>query len=332
MGFTLVLTADAREPQAGRGWVLEWLNEYVGGAHGPVALRLTTVADLSTLEKDLDAIAAKWIADAGASAPERRRALAAFALEAAYARLAVGAEAIKLLEWGCRQVRRTPRGQTGDFERLWHLAAFAVMAGGVDPDAMDAHVNHVKLQFPAEPRLAYQRAVAAELRTAPFYRGGRATADEVQKRLEDAARRYREAASEPSTKAEVHVRWARVELARDRPLDALAVLDGMGAEVEERAVAYLASLFRGQALERLNRPDEASAEYERALTLVPNAQSAMTSLAALHVRRGRPAEAEVAVNQMLARTTLPLDPWWVYWPADYRHITTLLPAVRGAIK
>ena len=51
--------------QSGRGWVGEWVREYDSGGYGPVALRLTSVADLSTLEKDLEAFAANAFFTAG---------------------------------------------------------------------------------------------------------------------------------------------------------------------------------------------------------------------------------------------------------------------------
>ena len=76
--------------------------------------------------------------------------LAAFALEAATSHLNQRPAATKLIEWGCRQVRRNmpPAAEPGEFERRWHLAAFASLSGAIDPDALEAHTAHVKLQFP----------------------------------------------------------------------------------------------------------------------------------------------------------------------------------------
>jgi hypothetical protein len=141
--------------QSSRAWVGDWLREYAGGAHAAVAARLSTIADLGTLEKDLDRLAKDWIESAGADPLRQRRLLAAFALEAAYARIESGKSAAKLLVWGCRQLRRIPRADAGDFVQIWHYAGFAVLAGAVDPDAMETHVGHMRFQFPDEPRLLF---------------------------------------------------------------------------------------------------------------------------------------------------------------------------------
>lgn len=318
--------------QDARSWVTDWLNEYAGGAREAVATRLVTIADLGTLEKDLDRAAKPWVEAAGADPLERRRLLGAFALEAAAARVEAGEAAASLLEWGCRQIRRIPRASAGDFEQIWHYAAFAVLAGAVAPDAMESHVAHMRFQFPNEPRLPFERAVAQELRAASFYDDGKASAEDVRKRLEEAAKRYREAATEPSVKAEAQVRLGRVELQLGRPAEALAAIDAAGAKPDQRFVAYLSHLFRGQAYEQMKRPEDAMQEYERALTIQPGSQSGMMAMASLHFRQGRRAAADAVIASMFARTSIPLDPWWIYGPADFRHIATMLAALRGALE
>jgi tetratricopeptide (TPR) repeat protein len=332
-----VVTAAGVAPDLGarqeaRTWVTDWLNEYAGGAREAVAARLVTVADLGTLEKDLDRASKPWVEAAGADPLARRRVLAAFALEAASARVEAGEAAVSLLEWGCRQVRRIPRARAGDFEQIWHYAAFAVLAGAVAPDAIESHVAHMRFQFPNEPRLPFERAVAQELRAASFYEDGKASAADVRKRLEEAAKRYREAAAEPSVKTEAQVRLGRVELQLGRPAEALAAIDAAGAKPDQRFVAYLSHLFRGQAYEQMKRPDDALQEYERALVIQPGAQSGMLAMASLHFRQGRRTAADAVIDSMFSRTSIPLDPWWIYGPADYRHIGTMLSALRGAIQ
>jgi hypothetical protein len=159
-------------------WVTDWLRDYATGDRRLVIARFPTIADVRTLESDLDRVAPTWIATNGVTPDQQRRVLAAFALEAAAVKLTQPG-ATKLVEWGCRQMRR--QAVPGEFERRWHLAAFALLAGGVDPDALEAHVAHMKFHFPNEERLPLERGIASELRTAPFAPNARMSASERTK-------------------------------------------------------------------------------------------------------------------------------------------------------
>jgi len=311
-------------------WVLEWLRDYAAGRHADVASRLRTVADVRRLEQDLEKIAKNWL-DKG-PVETQRRALAAFALEAAFARVDQGPAAAKLAEWGCRQIRRIPK--PGDFEHRWHLAAFAVFGGAVDPDSLRGHLLHVKLQFPNEPRLPYERAVAAEVSAAAFVAAGKVDADEIAKRNTEAARSYREATGVdlPGLREEAWLRLGKVELQLGRADEALSALDKAMSLTSDSALRYLASLFRGQAYERLGRADAAREAYEAALGLKPGAHSATMALAALLFRQGDRERAGRLVEDLLNRAERPDDPWWLYWPADYRYGPGLFQEMRRALK
>ncbi len=311
-------------------WVLEWVRDYAAGRHAEVAGRLGTVADVRRLEQDLEKIAKDWLAQGPLEA--RRRALAAFALEAAYARVDQGPSASKLAEWGCRQIRRLTK--PGEFERRWHLAAFAVFGGAADPDGLRGHLLHVKMQFPTEPRLSYERAVASEVSAAGFVTAGKVDAAELVKRNTEAARSYREATGVdlPGLREEAWLRLGRVELQLGRTDEALAAFDQVMSLTRDPAFRYLASLFRGQAYERLSRADAAREAYEAALGLKPGAHSATMALAALLFRQGERARAGRLVEDLLNRPEKPDDPWWLYWPADFRYGPGLLQAMRQALK
>lgn len=317
-------------PHAQPEWIQAWLADYAAGRHAEVATRLRSVSDLKAFESDLDRTASKWLGGADGSPERRRRALAAFALESANAQLERGAAAMKILEWGCRQIRRHPKPD--DFDLRWHMAAFALFAGAVDPDGLEAHVVHAKFQFKDEPSLPYQRAVASELRTFPrLLAETRVPATDVTKRLEEASRRYVEASRQDVTRAEAFVRRGRIELALGRPDRALEALDQVG-RTDDAAVQYLTHLFRGQALERLKRPDEAKQAYESALALRPGTQSAAMALAALLFRRGDRDLADRQVQTLLGQSRPPDDPWWLYWPADYRYVESRLTAMRQEVR
>jgi tetratricopeptide (TPR) repeat protein len=232
--------------------------------------------------------------------------------------------------------RKQSTGRRGakpdEFDRRWHLAAFALFAGAVDPDGLEAHVVHAKFQFSDEPSLPYQRAVAAELRTFPRLLAEiRGPAADVTKRLEEASRRYVEASRNDATRAEAFLRRGRIEIALGHPDRAVAALDQVNP-TDDPNVQYLTQLFRGQALERLKQPDDAKQAYEAALGLRPGTQSASMALAALLFRRGDRDLAERQVQAMLEQTSRPDDPWWIYWPADYRHVGARLTAMRQEVR
>jgi tetratricopeptide (TPR) repeat protein len=311
-------------------WVLEWLRDYAAGGHAEVASRLRTVSDLRRLEQDLEKVSKAWLGKG--SIDTQRRALAAFALEAAFARVDQGPAAAKLVEWGCRQIRRLTK--PGEFEHRWHLAAFAVFGGAVNPDGLRGHLLHVKLQFPTEPRLSFERAVAAEVSAAEFVTAGRIDAEEITKRNTEAARSYREATGVelPGLREEAWLRLGKVELQLGRPDEALAAFDQATSLTTDPALRYLASLFRGQAYERLSRAGAAREAYEAALGLKPGAHSATMALAALLFRQGDRERAGRLVEDLLNRVETADDPWWLYWPADYRYGPGRFQAMRQALK
>ena len=61
------------------------------------------------------------------------------------------------------------------------------------------------------------------------------------------------------------------------------------------------------------------------------AQSASLSLASVLFRQGNRDQAERNIHDLLTRTQ-PLDPWWDYWPGDYRLSADLFRAMREAVK
>ena len=322
----MVFSAPVR---AQRAWVQDWVRDYASGQYAEVAGRLKTVVNLRPLEDDLEKVSKTWLKTEPVD--QRRRELGAFALEAALAHADQGASAGRLVEWGCRQIRRVTK--PGEFEHRWHLAAFAALAGAVDPDSLQAHVVHMRFHFPNEPRLVFERAVATELSTADFFTEGKASAAELRERTTEAAKRYREATASPDAgvRAEAWLRLGRVESELGNSDAALVDLDQAAALTTDPALRYLLALFRGRALERLGQPDAARQAYRAALDLAPGAHAATISLAALLFRQGERLEADRLIRALLGNPPA-ADPWLLYWPADYRHAATLVQAMREALK
>ncbi|HKW03627.1 MAG TPA: tetratricopeptide repeat protein [Vicinamibacterales bacterium] len=326
----LALTLAPAPVAAQNAWVLQWLQDYASGKQAEVVAGFRTVSSLRQLQDDLDKIAPKYVEGKGADAELHRRAIVAFAIEAAYARIDQGQVAGKLADWACRQVRRhTP---PDEFDHRAQMATFAILAGAVDPDALSAHVTHVRFQFPTEPRLALEKGIAEELRAAPFYEPGKELPADIVKHREDAVSSYTTAARIDSVRAEALLRLGRVNLDLGKNDEALTALNGIEPITKDPDVIYLARLFRGQALERLGKTDEARQSYARALEVRPDAQTASIALAALDFRRGDRAAADRNVGRLLSRTAQPDDPWWEYWPGDFRFGLDRVKAMREAMK
>ena len=101
---------------------------------------------------------------------------------------------------------------------------------------------------------------------------------------------------------------------------------------DDRAVAYLAHLFRGIAFENRGRRDEARASYRQALALSPGAHSATLRLAALEFRHGRSDEPDRLLGALLQHDDPRRDPWWSYYAGDWRFWYPRIERVRSLLK
>jgi tetratricopeptide (TPR) repeat protein len=214
------------------------------------------------------------------------------------------------------------------------MAAFAALGGAIDPDNLQAHVTHVRFQFPKEPRRVLERAIASEVSAADVFTKKKVRADEVAERNAEAATRYREAtgSADPAVQAEAWLRLGRVELTRGRLDEAISALDQAEPRLSDPALRYLARLFRGMTLERLKQTDAARDAFQSALAVNPGAHAATTALASLLFRSGERAEADRLMTALMARAQPVLDPWWFYWPGDYRFGAARIQAMREALR
>jgi len=285
-------------------------------------------------------------AGTAAAREEQRRLVTAFALELA----AVGskrhaAAAARLVEWACPYIRA--HAPKNDFDRAWQLAALALLEGGIDATGLHDHVGHVRALFPDEPRLLLARGIAEEQVSAPsevltrsVSGAGLARAREIAARVagerfraaERAADRFREAAADETLRAEANLRLGHVKLEMGRDDEALAALEGVERLTEDRALVYLAHLFRGIALENRGRPAEARLSFRQALAQSPGAHSATLRLAALEFRHGRIDEPATLLDPLLRNDDPRRDPWWSYYAGDWRFWYPRIERVRSLLK
>jgi tetratricopeptide (TPR) repeat protein len=234
-----------------------------------------------------------------------------------------------------------------DFDRAWQLAALSVLEGGIDSTVLHDHLDHLRWFFPGEPRLVLARGIAEEQFSAPSEVLTRTAIgaslarvrelashaeSERTRAAERAAARFTDAAKDVTLRAEAHLRLGHVKLRMGRSDEALAALSGVERQTEDRAIIYLAHLFRGLALEDLRRIDEARASYREALALSPGAHSATLRLAALEFRHGRSDAPEALLAALLRNDDPRRDPWWSYYAGDWRFWYPRIERVRELVR
>jgi arylsulfatase A-like enzyme/Flp pilus assembly protein TadD len=95
---------------------------------------------------------------------------------------------------------------------------------------------------------------------------------------------------------------ARVEIGRGNPTKALSHLEAAERKTSELNLVPLESLhyLRGEALARMNRPEEAEWEFLAELKAFPDSADAQASLALLYAAWGRKADARRVLKEFLA--------------------------------
>lgn len=324
------------------------LQAYVANPTG-VAARLGGINDLDRVRKDLDRLAGKFLAggkarpEAGALPPveQRRRDLTTFALDIAGANVSRnGLSAQRLVEWACYDVRRhTP---PSDFDRAWQMTALALLEGEVDPDGLRAHLSHLDPTLRAEPRFRLAEAIANEQATAPLEllagtdpaaleRSRNPTGASRETMLHRAASSYQSLLTTPAIMPEATVRLAHVQLTLGDNAEALATLAHAEA-ANDVFPLYLGRLFKGIALERLGRHEEAQEAFRLALDLSPNAHAPTMALAASLTRTGHLKEAIPLVDHLVSNDDPQADFWWSYWAGDFRLWGRLIGDLRDGVK
>jgi tetratricopeptide (TPR) repeat protein len=238
-----------------------------------------------------------------------------------------------------------------EFELTFHRAAVTFFLGRqllrAANDYLSALAGRVDLVPAAsgkprlvDPWMTLARGMAAEIATSPGLRTGAGASGEslLVAAADRAARREAEQALTtlnrvrefPTVAAEAAVRRGLLLVRLDRADEALTALDEAEAAGGDDAVRYWTWLFRGRALERLERHVDAAAAYERAAVIMPAAQSPAAALASLWQRHDRPAEALSWARRAMNTPAGAIDPWWLYWRGDLRHSGERLAALRKA--
>jgi tetratricopeptide (TPR) repeat protein len=234
-------------------------------------------------------------------------------------------------------------------EILYHRSALAMLTLRKQFSEAEAYLDRIegRIYSAADPRgtgrlvdtrLPLARARLLEAQTAP----GEPSGDNdvgllipdpgdrgMRQQLERVLTALDAAGLHEETAAEAAVRQALVLVRLGRPQQALTAVERSGKNADA-AQRYWAELFRGRALEALNRPADAASAYEAALRVAPGAQTPLIALASLFHRQGELDRANEWATQARASSGAEPDPWWQYWLGEVRFVSAWLAELRVA--
>jgi len=298
--------------------------------------------DFGTLARTFRDLARKVLAQAPEhERPRARLRLATSALLLAQERhLESTPDAIRLVEQACSLLRDVNiAGGEGapanyaDVERLWHRTAVALLEGWLDDGvALETHLRHALGRFSDDPHLRLARGFASENQL-PLVRTGDVSAQSLSffGSVEAALGRFKAAQEYEAVHVEATLHLGVVLLKLNRPKDALEELDEAARLATDVYLQYLAQLFRGQALEALDRIDEAVEAYRLATTAVPGAQTAAVGLTLALIRTGQSEEA-AEVAAAATRQSSVSDPFLTYGAGNYRSWRVLMDQLLEAAR
>ena len=214
----------------------------------------------------------------------------------------------------------------------YHAVAAYMLVKGLYGDA-DDHLNHAAEILPNDARVVFDRASLAEILGLPKFQvpliGNHAWSDvhiaPAFVTTAEADRVYRRALNLDPTLVEARVRLARLLDLRGAHAEALLELRIALDASPPRIVAFYAHLFAARASLHAGSVPDASNHYRDALSLYPNAQSALLGVSETALLAGDVTGA-IAPVERLGATSAPLDadPWWQYGLAAGRDVNELM--------
>jgi tetratricopeptide (TPR) repeat protein len=287
-----------------------------------------------------------WINADSSQVTQRTNAAAAFLLEVTAARLESDwGRFADLIEWTCVQLRAAPPSA---FERAWHGASHALagrararrwLLGATEPVPKGqvpppAHLLHAVERFPDDPGFQLSRAVAES-----WGRDGepmRNTGDDppasgrMSRTRAQTLAGFEALFSIDAIAPEAHLHAGMMRFAARDYAAALREFE-TASSATDTPITYIAHLNAGRALEALSRPDYAMREYQRALEIVPNAESATIALASLQFMRDDREPALAELDHVFNHTPGAPDPGRLFGYGSFFRWSALKANLRLAL-
>jgi tetratricopeptide (TPR) repeat protein len=360
----LALLMPGLRAQDARVDIVGLIETYQHGRFDEAVAKAAALPDLGPLRLRFVQDVPLWIQADAAKAEARRAAAAAFLVDLAGARLETDWGRLSdLIEFACAQILRGA-GPPTEFERAWHMATHA-LAGRARarlwllgeyarlphqkqvrrpppqknaPPTSPMHLMHALERFPDDPHFQLTRVVAWTWgRDAEPMRNLRRR-DDVERRMVpsspqlEALTALKPLTGIPAVAAEAWVRSGLVHLTRGDFAAALGAFETAEPLGAEPAMHYLAIFGAGRALEALARPDDARRKYQRALELMPGAESATVALASLQFMRDERADALQVLDRVFAHTPKGDDPGRMTGYGSYLRWPALQAAMRREVR
>ena len=337
------------------------LNAYEQGRYDEAVAKASALPDLGSFRLRFVQDSPVWVNQDPARIDARSAAAAAFLLEVTAARLESDwGRFSDLIEWTCVQLRATAKPT--EFERAWHAASHA-LAGrararqwllGLSPRLSHqkpaperklqpnerppaTHLMHALERFPDDPQFQLSRVVAWTWgRDSEPIRNVRGR-DDDDRRLSRAPQLEALVTLTPLTSIAVVApeAWIRIGLVHFSVGDyasALRAFESAQPIASETSMKYLAYFNAGRALEGLQRIDDAMRSYQRALEIIPDAESATVALTSLQFMSEDRDAAVSAIDRVFNRRPGAADPGRLMGYGSFMRWDAAKSAMRSELK
>lgn len=217
--------------------------------------------------------------------------------------------------------QRFASGESARLARMWSVALGYLYLSHLALTEADRHLTHMRSVFPRDPDLLVAAGVVHELQTTPLGQRLPAQSRAISQHKVAPSNRHRLKAVSFYTQAlaidrehpEALLRLGRMHFVIGASDVAEAAFKRVGQRQSDLRSNYLAHLFLGLLYEQQDKLSAAAEQYERAIAVLPNTQTAPLALATLRGRTG----SGMALSQISQRfdgslSPVRSDPWSDY--------------------
>jgi len=233
-----------------------------------------------------------------------------------------------------KDVGLSERGRV--FVRDWYLLVVAYLHGQASYGQSRPLLSEARDMFPGDALILLASGTDREMPAIwsgylQLYdaSGSRTESQRINKEreLSRAAEFFREALAVDPLLVEGHLRLGRTLYALQELKGAAGSLEMAKKLARLPSLVYLATLFLGLTESAAGRVEAAERQYEEAIAIYPQAQSAQIAMSELAYVTGRTDDAAVRMTVLLAADSKD-DPYWTYGTGEFWHFWTRLPLLR----